>query len=160
MPKGNSTTASPRILFYGPIGKYGFLSNFYRSPFECSGVVWPTIEHYFQASKTSDHFERDRIRLLKSPGAARSLGRTLTVTSTWKHNRDEIMYQGLMAKFSTPELGRRLFETGHAQLVADAPGDYYWGIGSDGSGKNRLGNLLTRLRYQIGNVIGFYSTFQ
>ena len=148
------------IYFYGPVGRHGFLSNFYKSPFEFDGEVWPTMEHYFQATKTTNEVERDWIRNLKSPGAARSFGHGLVVSGEWEDRQEELMYRGLLAKFSNPELGLRLFNTGHIQLIANSPGDYYWGTGSDGTGKNRLGILMTRLRYQIGNVIGFYSKFQ
>ena len=30
-----------------------------------------------------------------------------------------------------------------------APGDYYWGCGKDGSGKNRLGAILEQVREQL-----------
>lgn len=33
-------------------GKYWFLSNFYESPIEEENIVYPTLEHYFQAQKT------------------------------------------------------------------------------------------------------------
>ena len=34
-------------------------------------------------------------------------------------------------------------------LVENAPNDYYWGCGKDGSGKNMLGQLLMKLRAEI-----------
>jgi len=69
------------------------------------------------------------------------------------------MYTALIAKFANCKLAEKLFNTGHRPLIADAPGDAYWGVGPDGQGENRLGVLLTRVRYQIGNIVGFYSTF-
>jgi ribA/ribD-fused uncharacterized protein len=148
------------IYFYGARGPNGYLSNFYRCPFDFDGEIWPTVEHYFQASKTSNALEREWIRNFKSPGAARRAGKQLVPSSKWNSVCEQIMYLGLIAKFSNSELGLKLFQTGHARLIAHAPGDYYWGVGRDGSGENRLGVIMTRVRYQIGNVIGHYSTFQ
>jgi N-glycosidase YbiA len=39
-----------------------------------------------------------------------------------------------------------LLATGDDLLVENAPGDYYWGCGKDGSGKNRLGTILMEVR--------------
>jgi N-glycosidase YbiA len=33
--------------------------------------------------------------------------------------------------------------------VENAPGDYYWGCGANGSGKNMLGKILQEVRLQI-----------
>jgi N-glycosidase YbiA len=39
-----------------------------------------------------------------------------------------------------------LLSTGDELLVENAPGDYYWGCGKDGSGKNKLGEILMEVR--------------
>ncbi len=36
--------------------------------------------------------------------------------------------------------------TGNCPIVENAPGDYYWGCGKDGSGKNKLGEVLMQVR--------------
>jgi len=71
------------IRFYGPLGEYGFLSNHYRAPFELDDRLWPTVEHYFQAAKTANVVERERIRSLSSPGKARAAGRALNLPCDW-----------------------------------------------------------------------------
>ena len=35
-------------------GEYAFLSNFYPSTFILDGKIYPTVEHYFQAQKTTN----------------------------------------------------------------------------------------------------------
>jgi hypothetical protein len=40
-------------------------------------------------------------------------------------------------------------EAGAAKLVEQTDRDSYWGDGGDGSGKNRLGHLLMRLREEL-----------
>jgi hypothetical protein len=39
-----------------------------------------------------------------------------------------------------------LLGTGDEELVENAPGDYYWGCGADGSGRNMLGRILMEVR--------------
>ncbi len=40
-----------KILFYKKDKPYGFLSNFYPSPFEIDGKHCPTSEHFYQSQK-------------------------------------------------------------------------------------------------------------
>ena len=57
------------------------------------------------------------------------------------------MFKALQAKFTQHEyLRRMLVETKERKLVERSPYDSYWGDGGDGSGKNRLGELLMKLR--------------
>jgi predicted NAD-dependent protein-ADP-ribosyltransferase YbiA (DUF1768 family) len=35
---------------------------------------------------------------------------------------------------------------GGVELIMNAPSDYYWGCGADGSGKNMLGRILMEVR--------------
>ena len=39
------------LFFYEDTDELGFCSNYYKSPIEIDGKVWPTTEHYFQAMK-------------------------------------------------------------------------------------------------------------
>jgi len=42
------------------------------------------------------------------------------------------------------------FETEEpVELMEDAPHDYIWGVGADGSGKNTLGVMLMKLRDEL-----------
>ena len=40
-----------KVMFYKENKPNGHFSNFYGSPIDIDGVVWPTTEHYFQAMK-------------------------------------------------------------------------------------------------------------
>jgi len=42
--------------------------------------------------------------------------------------------------------------TGDAELVEHSHNDRYWADGGDGSGQNRLGQLLMELRAQLANA--------
>ena len=57
------------------------------------------------------------------------------------------MRRVLRAKFTQhDDLRALLLTTGGAAIVENAPGDFYWGCGRDGTGKNRLCVLLMELR--------------
>ena len=42
-----------------------------------------------------------------------------------------------------------MLSTGEKVIVENAPGDYYWGCGKDGSGLNRLGQILEQVRKEL-----------
>jgi ribA/ribD-fused uncharacterized protein len=139
------------IYFHDHEGPYGFLSNF--APFEIrlGGWAWPTAEHYFQAQKFAGRPEEERIRTARSPADAAALGWALgPVRPDWESVKEDVMLAALRAKFSQhPLLLAQLVETG-ARLLADRTAtDAYWGDAGDGTGRNRLGELLMRVRGEL-----------
>lgn len=57
------------------------------------------------------------------------------------------MRKAVICKFEThADIREILLSIGNQALVENAPGDYYWGCGQDGSGKNRLGEILVEVR--------------
>jgi hypothetical protein len=55
--------------------------------------------------------------------------------------------KAVLRKFEThADIREVLLSTGNELIVENAPGDYYWGCGADGSGKNRLGQILMEVR--------------
>ena len=60
------------------------------------------------------------------------------------------MKRALVAKFpQNLKAQRRLLKTGSKTLIEAAPNDKYWGVGKDGTGKNRLGHLLMEVRTEL-----------
>ena len=60
------------------------------------------------------------------------------------------MYIALYAKFTQHEgLMKMLLDTGDCKLVKHTSQDSYWGDGGDGSGQNKLGKLLMKLRDEL-----------
>ncbi len=131
-------------------GDYAFLSNFHRSDVVLDGVTYPTLEHAFQAAKTTDPDQRQAIRQAPSPGVAKRLGRKVDLTDDWDERRLSVMHALLVDKFTRhPELGAALLATGERELVeGNHWGDRFWGV-CDGVGHNRLGQLLTAIRTQL-----------
>ena len=61
--------------------------------------------------------------------------------------KEKIMYDGLVFKFTQNEkLKEKLMETKGKKLIEHTENDNYWADGGDGSGQNKLGILLMRLR--------------
>jgi ribA/ribD-fused uncharacterized protein len=141
-----------RILFYRLNEPYGEFSNFAPYPVKVKGRTWPTSEHYFQAQKFAGTEHEEAIRLAKSPIIAARMGRSRKVPlrRDWESAKENIMREALRAKFSQhPPLRSLLLRTGEAKLVEHTQNDSYWGDGGDGSGKNRLGQLLMELRQAL-----------
>ena len=140
------------IYFYSTTDAYSAFSNFSPHGVEFDGQWWPTVEHYFQAQKFEDAEYQAKIRGLRSPKDAKALGRTrkLPIRADWDTARDEVMYRAVRKKFEThEEIRRLLLESGAEELVENAPNDYYWGCGKSGSGQNKLGHILMRVREEL-----------
>ena len=65
-------------------GEYSFLSNFELSPFTVNGVVFPTMEHYFQAMKATNQEDLLEIAKAPTPGKAKRLGRKVKIRLDWE----------------------------------------------------------------------------
>lgn len=141
-----------QILFYRINEPYGGFSNFSPHPFELKGRQWPTSEHYFQAQKFPDTEHEEAVRLAKSPMIAARMGRSRErpLRKDWEIVKDDIMREALRAKFAQhPALRQLLLDTESAELIEHTANDNYWADGGDGTGRNRLGQLLMELREQL-----------
>lgn len=143
------------IKFYRVKDPYGEFSNFFPAPILIASMVWPTVEHYFQASKFDDYRVQDRILEMKSPMDAAREGRNKAnkPNENWETVKDNVMYKALSAKFlQHPELKQVLLNTGNDLIIEHTSNDYYWADGGDGTGKNMLGILLMRVREHIRQI--------
>jgi ribA/ribD-fused uncharacterized protein len=134
-------------------GEHAFLSNFHPSPIVLGGWAYPTLEHAYQACKTTDPGLAIAIRDARTPGQAKRLGQRVTLRPGWECAKLGIM-EGLLAiKFGYgTDLARLLLATGDAELVeGNTWGDRFWGV-CRGSGENHLGRLLMKRRAQIKEI--------
>jgi ribA/ribD-fused uncharacterized protein len=114
--------------------------------------MWSTSEHYFQAQKFAGTEHEEAVRAAKSPMVAARMGRSRErpLRPDWESVKDEIMREALQAKFAQhASLRALLLSTGDAELVEHTTNDRYWADGGDGTGKNRLGQLLVELRGEL-----------
>jgi ribA/ribD-fused uncharacterized protein len=140
------------INFYSTSGEYGCFSNFSRHSVFLKGKRWPTSEHYFQAQKFVGTEHEEAVRLAKTPGESARVGRDRKrpLRRDWESVKDGVMLEVVRAKFTQHEdLKATLLGTGDAKLVEHTEKDSYWGDGGDGSGKNRLGQILMKVREEL-----------
>ncbi len=128
---------------------YGCFSNFSPHGFELDAKWWPTSEHYFQAQKFAGTEHEEAVRTAASPMVAARMGRSRQrpLRRDWDLVKDDVMRRGVLRKFDThARLRAILLATGDEQIVENAPRDAYWGCGADGTGQNRLGQILMEVR--------------
>lgn len=138
-----------QILFYRITDPYGEFSNFSAHIVTLKGKQWPTVEHYFQAQKFAGTEHEESVRQAKSPMIAARMGRSRQrpLRADWETVNEGVMREALYAEFTQhPGLRSLLLATGDAVIIEHTRNDRYWGDGGDGTGKNRLGELLMELR--------------
>lgn len=138
-------------------GPYKFLSNFFWSKLEFEGLIYPSVEHAFQAAKLKDNEARSNAGFTNqnlSFKDAKHLGRNVALRDDWKEIREAVMASCLRAKFSDATLETKLKGTGQRELIDGHWGspDLIWGYHYPSqAGENRLGKLLMELREQLRN---------
>ena len=133
-------------------GKYRFLSNFYLSPLVYRGEEYSTVEHAYQASKTTSSSEQYKIKTASTPGKAKRYGKHVHLRPDWDSAKERIMHELVYIKFSTHEdLQKKLIETYPMYLQeGNMWGDTFWGVDlRTGEGENKLGKILMRVREEL-----------
>jgi ribA/ribD-fused uncharacterized protein len=139
-------------------GDLAFLSNFYPAPITGKdGLVYPTVEHAFQACKTTDPAWKERIRTAVTPGSAKRLGRRAPIRADWAQIRLGLMRRIVAQKFRQhPLLADRLVRCPLSPIVEhNYWHDNFWGDCGcpkcPAPGENHLGRILTELRREFGS---------
>lgn len=136
-------------------GNYRFLSNFWPSEIEFEGMKFPTVEHAYQAAKTTDHELRKLVLTKKTGAGAKSIGRNLALRDDWEDIKLFIMKTLVRKKFYDPVLRAALLATHTAELVEENYWhDQFWGSCScvkhaKRKGDNHLGKILMEQRAEI-----------
>lgn len=122
-------------------------SNFALTQIEIDGRQYPTVEHFYQASKALIDAEHEIIRSARTPKEAKALGRKVVqLRPEWDRVRIDVMRKALVTKFRQhPALGELLLSTGHRPIHELSPHDAVWAWWY-GSGGDLLGKLLVELR--------------
>jgi hypothetical protein len=147
-PKEGAIMSEPidRFLY-----KYHFLSNFFPSAVTFEKLSYPTIEHAYQAAKTLDPVERERIRNYEKPGQAKRRGKKVVLRTDWEQIKFKIMEDLVRQKFTdNSNLRSWLLETGDRPLIEmNTWGDRIWGVDEQGVGENHLGRILMKVRDEL-----------
>lgn len=127
-------------------GGYRWLSNFYWQRVTLDGLVYPTVEHAYQAAKTLDPAQRATVWHCETPGQAKRAGRKVTMRADWDAVKIEVMRGLVTQKFEDRWLREKLRATGTQQIVeGNNWGDTFWGV-CRGEGENHLGKILMAVR--------------
>jgi len=131
-------------------GPYRFLSNFYPAPVVFDELLYPTVEHAYQAAKTLDGGVRyDIAMFVDGPGKAKLRGQSVNLRKDWEEVKLEVMRTLIYRKFEIPVLRASLIDTGNIALVeGNSWGDTFWGV-YNGEGENHLGKLLMECRTSL-----------
>ena len=125
------------------------LSSFAAYPFELEGKEWPTVEHYYQATKFSNPEYAEKIRLAQTPEQAKKLGNTRwkRKRKDWEKIRTTAMTRATYIKCRTyPDIAKTLTDTGDIKILEVSLYDYFWGCGRDLRGTNAFGEMLMDIR--------------
>lgn len=137
-------------------GEYRFLSNFAQSRIVWRGLSWPTVEHAYQAAKSTDPAVQEQIRQLATPGFAKRAGKIVQLRPDWEDVKVSIMTELVWLKFTqNPHLAAKLLNTGDAILEeGNTWNDRFWGIcpPRSGIGENYLGWILMVVRDRLAAV--------
>lgn len=153
------STSGNEIRFYNRGEPYYEFTNFYPCNVFIDGKSWPTTEHYFQAQKFVGTPYLEKIRKLPTPRDAFQLSRNPQVSrwrrADWESVKDDVMLKALRVKFSDNlRLRTMLIGTCDRKLIEHTANDSYWGDGGNGTGQNKLGKLLMRVRRELSTKYG------
>lgn len=132
--------------------KFYFLSNFYPCKIPYDGVIYESAEHAYQAQKTANLEDRERIRNSKLAWQAKKIARTVTLSPNWEQQKRTVMANVLLQKFVlNPELRQQLLETERLELIEhNYWHDNFWGScvceRCGDRGQNVLGKMLMVIR--------------
>jgi len=117
------------------------------------GMKFQNSEAAFQSQKFIDPNIRRRFCNMtprQAFDAVRSNELKNLIRPDWHSIKDDIMYEVLKAKFvQNPNLRQALLATGASVLVERTANDNYWADGGDGTGQNKLGQILMRVRTEM-----------
>lgn len=142
------------------------LSNFSAHPIAApiqGGIVpvmWPTVEHYYQAMKSTSRLDQDAILTCGPAKEAKRLGRQVSLRPDWEWVKFKVMRFALKRKFTRiSEPGLFLLDTGNQFLIEGNDwGDRVWGCVQDQDGEwvgeNWLGHLLMARRDELRSDFG------
>ena len=123
------------VFFHLPEEPYGFLSNWYLSPFGLDGVHYSSMKQYIMYQKCilfGDQGTAKKVLLTDDPSEQQKLGKLCSgyINSVWAGARQAIAMRGLLAKFNqNADLREKLLNTKDAYLVECAHSDKVWACG-------------------------------
>lgn len=136
----------------GPLGNFASSPITLACPHTGDPLSYPTVEHYFQASKAQTLDEHLLVSSQPSAKLAKRAGRRVALRPDWEDVKMDVMLTALRAKFSQPPFAAALLATGEDVIAENSPTDFEWGVrdATGGfAGQNQLGRLLMQVRDEL-----------
>ena len=139
------------------------LDNFSAFQVQYEGVLYPTVEHAYQAQKFLQTAPEvaEQIRTAASPHDAKRIAgaNQIACPSDWDARKLLVMENLLRAKLHQhPYVRQKLLETRDMPIVEDSPKDNFWGCGDPRTGGNHMGKLWMKLREELRSQADTEST--
>ena len=137
-------------------GDYAFLSNFHPCKINFGGIIYPSVENAFQATKSVDP-SLFKLFAHETPSKAKIRGNEIICRKDWNEIKVQLMKDLLELKFKDTDLRGRLELTKELGLKeGNWWHDNFWGECNCGkcdalhnADSNTLGRLLMELREEI-----------
>lgn len=141
-------------------GNNRFLSNFWPAIVHYKGDEFCTVEHAYQAAKSTDPIVRRNIANLSihQAGRAKQMGRSHLNRFDWEAVKLDVMEELLREKFSERFLREALLASHDRELIeGNTWNDRYWGMTKSLEtgelvGENHLGKLLMKIRKDLSDL--------
>jgi ribA/ribD-fused uncharacterized protein len=119
---------------------------------EYNGLVFRSVEHAFQAQKTTNPSIRQYASKIHSPVDVKRYMRTVELRLDWEEVKLGIMEDLERIKYTkNPALKILLLDTNDKEIIEENDWcDDYWGV-YKGKGKNHLGKIIMKIRSEIKN---------
>ena len=116
------------------------------------GIIFKTVEHYFHAQKFPEKEFFEMVLNATTPEEAFRIAKIYKPIrrKDWHSIKENVMYEGIKAKFSQHnDLKKLLLLTGQKEIIEMSDTDYFWGLGKEGTGQNKLGIILMKIRSEL-----------
>jgi ribA/ribD-fused uncharacterized protein len=133
----------------GFFGDYQWLSNFHISPVNYSGLLYPSSECAYQASKVQKEYRHNFQTC--TPYQSKKLWKNYPLVDKsakeWDNRKYEVMEIIVFNKFINEELKQKLLSTGDKYLEeTNHWKDSFYGVDINLGGQNQLGKILMKIR--------------
>jgi ribA/ribD-fused uncharacterized protein len=118
---------------------------------------WRSVEHFYQAAKSTNFERQERIRKSARAVDASLIGlRVSPLREEWDNVKQGFMERAISMKFDqNPALASRLIATDPDNLICDDSRNCTWGIGRMKCGHNLLGIILMNKRSAMLNTVAY-----
>lgn len=134
--------------------EYRWLSNFAPVEVLFESRSYPSVEHAYQAAKSTDSKWRRFCREEPNAGKVKKAARALELREDWNAVKVSVMQDLLEQKFRQEPYRSQLLETGLLYIIeGNTWRDYFWGVCLEtGRGRNILGHLIMNIRGELRKV--------